>query len=537
MTTVDVVVAGAGHNSLITAAYLAPAGYEVVVLDARADPGRRGGERGAAAARLPGRLVLDRPHAHPDQPAAARRRARAAGRLRPRVPRAGPVRARRVPRRPPPDDVDGRRAQLRGDRPLLARRRRRLPPRARRVRRGQAASSGRRRSRRPASGPSLEQRLAEHPRGRVWQRRRLMSAWDVIRHEYESDHIRSFMLWQAFQTLVPIDMPGIRPARVVDRLRPPAPLVDAAARRLGRAHRRARAVHRGPRRRGPLRPAGGAARDRGRALRGRRDRGRRALPRAARPSSRRSTSSTCSTWPRPTRWPEEFRYGVETFDVGLSGFAVHLATTEAPVFETADGPRSAASAGLSGWPQDIVDHQRALRDDRYADDVAWLLVATPTLTDPSRAPEGHHTVKFLSAQPWLGGREGWTDERKARQAGRQLERVRAVAPNLTDDAILAIARQEPRGHRGAEPPHDPRDVPRRRPHARAERRRCAPRRGGASTACRSPASTRPAARRIPGGSITGAPGRNAATVLLSDLGLDLEEVVAGARRPRAGSHR
>src|SRR3954469_21827317 len=31
----DVVVAGGGHNSLITAAYLAKAGYEVLVLDAR----------------------------------------------------------------------------------------------------------------------------------------------------------------------------------------------------------------------------------------------------------------------------------------------------------------------------------------------------------------------------------------------------------------------------------------------------------------------------------------------------------------------
>ena len=37
--TVDIVVAGAGHNSLITAAYLARAGYEVVVLDARPVPG------------------------------------------------------------------------------------------------------------------------------------------------------------------------------------------------------------------------------------------------------------------------------------------------------------------------------------------------------------------------------------------------------------------------------------------------------------------------------------------------------------------
>ena len=35
----QVVVAGAGHNSLITAAYLAVAGYSVLVLDSRAIPG------------------------------------------------------------------------------------------------------------------------------------------------------------------------------------------------------------------------------------------------------------------------------------------------------------------------------------------------------------------------------------------------------------------------------------------------------------------------------------------------------------------
>ena len=82
-------------------------------------------------------------------------------------------------------------------------------------------------------------------------------------------------------------------------------------------------------------------------------------------------------------WADEFRYGVETFDVGLSG--VRASTWRRPrrrVFETADGPRSAVSRRARGWPQDIVDHQRALRDDRYADDVAWLLVATPTLADP-----------------------------------------------------------------------------------------------------------------------------------------------------------
>ena len=37
--TADVVVAGGGHNSLITAAYLTKAGYECLVLEARAIPG------------------------------------------------------------------------------------------------------------------------------------------------------------------------------------------------------------------------------------------------------------------------------------------------------------------------------------------------------------------------------------------------------------------------------------------------------------------------------------------------------------------
>ena len=35
MSTVDVVVAGAGHNSLVSAAYLAKAGFEVLVLETR----------------------------------------------------------------------------------------------------------------------------------------------------------------------------------------------------------------------------------------------------------------------------------------------------------------------------------------------------------------------------------------------------------------------------------------------------------------------------------------------------------------------
>jgi phytoene dehydrogenase-like protein len=50
----DIVVAGAGHNSLITAAYLAKAGYSVIVLDARPIPG---GGASTEEPLLPGYLI------------------------------------------------------------------------------------------------------------------------------------------------------------------------------------------------------------------------------------------------------------------------------------------------------------------------------------------------------------------------------------------------------------------------------------------------------------------------------------------------
>ena len=73
--TADIVVAGAGHNSLITAAYLAKAGYDVLVLDARPCCWRRCFVGRAAFARIPDRFLRHRPHADPDQSSDAARRA------------------------------------------------------------------------------------------------------------------------------------------------------------------------------------------------------------------------------------------------------------------------------------------------------------------------------------------------------------------------------------------------------------------------------------------------------------------------------
>ena len=61
-------------------------------------------------------------------------------------------------------------------------------------------------------------------------------------------------------------------------------------------------------------------------------------------------------------WPEEFHYSVDTYDAGIPGFGVYLATSAPPVFETADrAAHTAVSAGTVGWPQDVIGLGEDLR--------------------------------------------------------------------------------------------------------------------------------------------------------------------------------
>jgi phytoene dehydrogenase-like protein len=424
MTTADVVVAGAGHNSLITAAYLAAAGYEVVVLDARAIPGG-----GAASEELlgPGYQIDSCSTGHTliqTNPLLLDDELGLLGDYGVEYLVPDPFAHVAFP--------DGRQLTMWMDVERsyeeIARFSRADADAYRRMLAdydevkgvfGAATFTP------PGFGPSLDQRLAEHPKGRIWQRKRMMSAWDVIRHEFESDHVRAFLLWQAFQTLV---LGRQRRSWTLPRGGSGA-LTDSLVRFI---------EDRG----GTVlcdRPVGRLVIENDRCAGVETEAGERFLAREAVVSTIH-VKHLLDMAPAES-WDEDFRYGVETFDVGFSGFAVYMGTTEAPVFETEDGPRSAVSAGLAGWPEQVIEHQRALRDGRYLDDVAWLLVATPTLVDPSRAPRGRHTVKFLSAQPWLEG-DRW-EELKERQAHRQLERVRRFCPDFTEDAILAMLVKSP----------------------------------------------------------------------------------------------
>jgi phytoene dehydrogenase-like protein len=520
----DIVVAGAGHNSLITAAYLARAGYEVVVLEARSIPGG-----GAASEELlgPGYLVDSCSTGHTliqTNPLLVDDELGLLSRYGLEYIAPDPFAHVAFP--------DGQQLTMWLDVDRSSEELARFSPRDADTYRRMLTEYdavkhlfGATRFNPPGFGPTLQEMLRDHPDGRRWMRRSMQSAWDVIRHEYESPHVQAFMLWQAFQTLVPVDSAGSGPLAssiVFGRQRRSWTLPRGGSGQLTDALVRCINEHGGS----VLcdRPVGRLLLEGDRCVGVETERGERFL-------ARRAVVSTIHVkhlieMAPADAWDEDFRYGIETYDLGLSGFVVYLATDTAPVFETPEGPRSAVSAGLAGWPHEFVEHGRRLRDGRHDPDPAWILVATPTLVDPSRAPEGRHTVKLLSGQAWElpAGESDW-DELKERLADRQLERLRRVAPSFADESILARLVKSPL------------DVERQNRHmihgtfhggdrglAQAGSLRPAPGWGQHRMPIEGLYQT--GGTTHPGGSITGAPGRNAAIVLLSDLGHDLEEVIA-----------
>jgi phytoene dehydrogenase-like protein len=206
--------------------------------------------------------------------------------------------------------------------------------------------------------------------------------------------------------------------------------------------------------------------------------------------------------------------------------AVQLATSAPPVFRAWDGPRTAVSAGLAGWPQQLIDDGRALHDGRWVEDPAWVLVATPTLIDPSRAPSGHHTVKFLAAQS-----HGF-EARKEALADRLLERLAAVTDGFSSDAVLERLVKAPEDIERANE-HMIRGTFHGGDRGIGQSGGLRPMPGWAQHRMPIPGLYQTGGNTHPGGSITGAPGRNAATVLLQDLGTSIEEVVAGGKSARA----
>lgn len=154
-----------------------------------------------------------------------------------------------------------------------------------------------------------------------------------------------------------------------------------------------------------------------------------------------------------------------------------------------------------------------------------MLVLTPTVEDAARAPEGKHLIKVITFHPYelRQGPEHW-DRVKDAVAEFNLAELRRYAPNLTDKTILASDIRSPLDlerynasnwhgscHGGDQDP------------SQSELLRPAP--GFAEHRMPIPGLYQTGATTHPGGSVTGGPGRNAAMVILKDLGKDFNTLL------------
>jgi phytoene dehydrogenase-like protein len=520
--TVDVVVAGGGHNSLITAAYLAKAGYEVLVLESRPVPG---GGAVTEELTLPGfkfdscstghTLIQPNPLLRDDE--LGLKRDYGLEYVQP-----DPIAHVVFP--------DGESFTHWLDLDQACEEISRFSRRdADTYRRGLQEFAeireplGRYRFNPIGHVPPLEELLRDRPR---WLRRIAMSSWDVIRREYEDPHVQSYLLWQSFQTAQAVDSPGsglLAYSIVAGRQAQSWTLPLGGSGELARALVQCLEDH------------GGTVRCNTRVtdlvVEGGRCTGV-ITEKGERLDARHAVVSTIHVKqlvdmaPRDA-WGEDFLYGIETYDAGISITAAYYATTEAPEFVAPGRTQTAVSAGVVGWPEDVLQAGRDVREGKLLH-ARWLLIATPTLVDPSRAPEGRHTVKLLSMCPWdPGDGPGQWETLKQEVAEENYQALLRAAPNMTRDTILAEYIKSPVDieHHNEHMWHgtihggD-------RSYANEGPRRPAP--GWAQHRMPIPGLYQTGATTHPGGSITGAPGRNCAVVLLEDLGRDPQEVMKGA---------
>jgi phytoene dehydrogenase-like protein len=373
-------------------------------------------------------------------------------------------------------------------------------------------------------GKPVNEQLAQLPRGKLWQRRLAMSAWDIIQDTFEDDHCRAFLLYMSHLSAEP----------------PNAPVTGRLAYATARQQHSGRPIPKGGS--GALTQAlarlieshGGVLLTNKWVRRLVIENGKCTGVECSDGSSYRAEKAVLSTIhikhlvdmaPREL-WGQDFIDGVDTWQAENAMFVTHYATTEPPKFAADGGNLSPVESGILAAPE------RALRFD-YDDARGVVNLEDPSLqiiccsiADPTRAPKGMHTLKVVGWQPYelKEGPEHW-DQIKNEVSDAYFDYLGRFAPNLTKDKILARFVESPL------------DLERMNPHfwhgsAHAGAQNAAqtgamrPMLGWAQHRMPIPGLYQTGATTHPGGSVTGAPGRNAATVMLKDFGTSIEEVVS-----------
>ena len=516
MTDPDFIVVGAGHNSLIGAAYLARAGLRVAVIEGHE---RIGGDTITEELTLPG--------FHHDSCSSAHVLIQSNPLLRENelgLDRYGleylfpdPVVVIPFP--------DGESVTMYRDRERTAAEFARYSPRDARAYLELLADwdsvkqTINRGNQRPPARPSEALAALEAtPKGLEMARVRMSSAVDVVRERFESAHVRAFLLWMAMMTAQPIDRPytGFLPFSLTSGRQAyswTTPRGGSGA--LPQALARLITEHGGTIETGQWverilvedgRAVGVVTRG-GRTLR-----------------AQRGILSSMHIKHLPDAvgaetLGEEFVRGVDRWQAGITFFATHYALSEAPRYRTHDGATPSVAMGAAGSLENLLAACEDFRDGRLHLDDPMLLVVCSSVVDPSRTPEGKHTLKVISYLPYdlPEGPERW-DSIKGEVSERLLAHLRTLAPNLTEEVILARHIESPL------------DLERRNPHNwhggchggdqnPAQEGYMRPMPGYSQYRSPVPGLYMTGGCTHPGGSVSGAPGRNAAHVILADLGL------------------
>jgi phytoene dehydrogenase-like protein len=346
------------------------------------------------------------------------------------------------------------------------------------------------------------------------------SAWDVIHERFTHPVVRSALLWLGFATIQDPRRPGtgaLPSAITAGRLRygwatpigGSGALPDALVRHL---------VAHG----GHVEPSAPVARidvsgGRVRAVRttdGRRVVVRRAVVSSAHLAGLAGLLDGASP-------PADLMEARDRWRPGLSLFAVHAALRRDIAFPTAGGPAVSVAGGLgtsNGLADQMLAFERGVPDARDP----WLLVVASTVVDPGRAPDGCGTLKILTVAPHDRA-DGRSWDESGDEHGAALMRRLQDRTGLADHDVLSVVVETPTS------------LAKRNPHnvgGSCHGGEFVTADGGVLPGWTSHVSSVPGlyltgATTHPGGSVSGRPGRNAARAVLTDLGLDAGSVMSG----------
>ena len=212
--------------------------------------------------------------------------------------------------------------------------------------------------------------------------------------------------------------------------------------------------------------------------------------------------------------PAELRAAADSWQPGLTLFAVHLATDANLTYPTHAGPVASVAGGIGSAAGLYAQLDAFARGETYAVD-PWVLIVCSTVVDPDRAPAGQGVSKLLTFAPRDLAQGSWDSERE-RFAAQIVERTAERVPGLRPEHVLAV--------RGEAPV----DLERRNRH-------------NVGGSCHGGEFRLPSGEVLvgwpshrlpvegiyqtgatahPGGSVSGRAGRNAARVVVTDLGID-----------------